>query len=42
MYDQIVSLNTAAIEEDIELAVRLNKNAETAGLRERLERYHRA
>jgi len=42
MYDQIVSLNTAAIEVDIELAVRLNKNAETAGMRERLERYHRA
>lgn len=42
MYNQIVSLNTVAIEEDIDVAVRLNKHVEAAGLRERLERYQRA
>jgi len=42
MYDQIVSLNTVAIEEDIGVAVRLNNHAEAAGLRERLEHYQRA
>ena len=42
MFDQIVSLNIAAIEEEIGVAVRLNKQAEAAGLRERFERYQRA
>lgn len=42
MFDQIVSLNTAAMEEDIEVAVHLNKHAEAARFRERLGRYQRA
>lgn len=42
MYDQIVSLNTATIKEDIDVVVCLNKHAEVASLCERLERYQRA
>lgn len=42
MYDQIILLNIACIEEGIKEAVRFHKHAEEVGLRERLERYQRA
>lgn len=41
MYDQIISLNIAGIEEDIEVAVSLNEHARAARLRERLRGYRR-
>lgn len=41
MYDQIISLNIAGIEEDIEVAVSLNEHAGAARLRKRLRGYQR-